>query len=222
MELQHSDLASWSGGPWRRGLLGLAVMAGTWLIVPAWPLPDRAWPDFDRFPKSGRGWTSELANVDRRFIGSLPQSLLWHRIYEHERKRKLDLDHEVSFYVVVEPADRPRSSPWSSKLLTPGRGWELFESEWSRDYALDREITKGIASDGQQRAVVYTWVARSQGTLIDSLRSLLALERGPFARETPRVVVRLASSIEAAGSEARAKQALDRFIFDFREELLAL
>jgi hypothetical protein len=89
---------------------------------------------------------------------------------------------------------------------------------------LDADLAVATRESGSERALVYSWRLRDEGIWRESLRSLLALESGPFRRERRRAVVRLTTPLPHDGPVARdrAKQTLDRFIRDFRDELAGL
>jgi exosortase len=222
VERQHDALARWRDWPSRSALACLFALLLVSYGGPAWPPPDPRTPELRDFPEAGHGWTSESVTPDWEFIGLLPRSQLLRRMYERERSGRIDVPHRVALYGVVQDRRHPRSSPWSSKLLQPGRLWEVETRESVYDHTLGRELIRVIATDGTERVLAYSWMVHGESAGVDSMRSFLALERGPFARANARVVLRIEASIDGAGGESGAKQALDRFLFDFREELQAL
>ena len=130
---------------------------------------------------------------------------------------------EVSLLVAIEAPGRSRDSPLSPKLLLPGREWESDATEPLKLWAIAAEACTVNARSGDTEARVYGWALPESSKWVDSLRSLLALERGPFARERERVYVRVVTASGAdAGSRRQAGHTLDRFIHDFREILMAL
>ena len=87
---------------------------------------------------------------------------------------------------------------------------------------LDADLA--LASRDSQRTLVYSWSLRDDGIWREASRALLALDAAPFPREPRRAVVRLSTPLLRDGPVARdqARQALDRFITAFRDELAGL
>jgi hypothetical protein len=57
----------------------------------------------------------------------------------------------------------------------------------------------------------------------DSVRSLLALEKGPFARKRTRYLIQIAVEIgDEPEAEIHSRQVLDRFVYDFASAFRAL
>lgn len=202
--------------------ISIAVLCGLrWLTTP-WPPP--ASGGFQTaIPESAAGWKSAAVELDYPFLGVLPREKIETRVYQ--RLRPLDrLGHRpIDVLISQEALQRPRESPLSSKLVVPGREWELVSTETVEHYTLGRSIELSEVQSRQGRSLIYSWTVGDRGLWADSLRSLIAAERGPFARTRPRMMVTLAADL-GTEPEARehARKMLDRFIHDFREPLRAL
>jgi hypothetical protein len=98
------------------------------------------------------------------------------------------------------------------------------ERRRERIWLLDRAADLAVFSRGEEQAVSYAWRPRDRGLWRESWRAWLGLESTPFRRERPRAAVRLVAYAPHDGQLVldRAKQRLDRFVRDFREELNAL
>ena len=93
----------------------------------------------------------------------------------------------------------------------------------ARLYALGRDGVVSRSRSESGYAVAYAWTLHADAKGVESLRSLFALERGPFARERQRVFLRIATVAGEGDSAARhARHWLDRFAHDFRDVLSAL
>lgn len=209
--------------PWGVAAAGFAVLA----LIPTVATPfargdARSGAEALRFPDGG-GWSSESLATDPFFVGVLPATLQLHRRFElNDRPPR-----SVELFVGRESEAFPDSSRLlSSKLARPGPGWDLLSRDRQRVWMLRRDVDVSVARHppGGEHALVYTWRLRDRGLWWESWRSLLALDRSPFARERARTVVQLLTYAPHDGSLAldRAKQRLDRFVADFREALLAL
>ncbi|HKA14271.1 MAG TPA: archaeosortase/exosortase family protein [Myxococcota bacterium] len=176
-------------------------------------------------PEQRAGWTSAPLAVDPYFLGTpLPgQMLQLHYVFADDEGANV-----VEILIARETARGgvDTSHLLSSKLDWPGPEWDLESRQPARLWDLARDATLSIASrpTGPERAVTYTWRLRDAGLPRESLRSLLALDASPLARERPRAVVRLVSyaPFDQPLALARAKRRLDRFIASFRAELSAL
>lgn len=208
---------------WTRAAAPLAALGLLSIAAPHFPRAETAHASTIGFPRTLSGWSSEDLSPDRLFVGALPQAL--HRRYERKRfRRALEI---VELFVSYEVAGNPVTSRlFSSKLARPGRDWSLERSRRVRVWTLGLDADLALASrdSGSEHALVYTWRLRDQGIWRETSRSLLALETGPARRERPRAVIRLVAPALHDGPLAhdRAKQSLDQFISDFRDELAGL
>jgi exosortase len=210
--------------PWGLAAVGLALLAVLTLALPRFEPTDRTTQESVEFPMRKPGWASEIAPPDPLFLGYIPGRV--HRRYEPEGAPPNPpqfVDVLVGFKLALVPESTPLLS---SKLSFPGPDWDLVSRSRERLWLLEREADLAIASRGPggEHAVVYAWRPHDGGLWRESWRSLLALESSPFRRERSRVIVRLVAYAPHDGQLVldQAKQRLDRFIREFREELAAL
>lgn len=207
--------------PWRLLLPPLALVALLGSVLQPWPAPQPKRLNPALIPMTLGNWQGTSLDNDRLFLGDLPLGNVLHYLYEFQADGERSM--EVSLLVAAEAPGRSRDSPFSPKLLLPGREWESDAAEPLNLFVISAEASAVNARSGDTEARVYGWALLGGSVLADSLRSLLALERGPFARERERVYVRVATaSGPDAESRRRAGHTLDRFIHDFREILTAL
>jgi len=149
----------------------------------------------------------------------------------HRRYRNLtDGDRPLRFVdILIGQETDGDSFParfFSSKRLFPGPDWNLVRRYRERIWILDRDVDVAVASptSDAEYAWVYAWRPRHRGFIRESWRHLLALDAGPFQRESQPTLVKIVAYAPHGGELAldRAKQRLNRFVSDFREELLAL
>ena len=192
------------------------------LALSPWPTPSLAGIQ-TTIPESGATWQSTALELDYPFLGVLPREKIEMRVYQ--RSRPLDrLGHRpVDLMISQEAMQRPRESPVSSKLVMPGREWELVSTETVEHYTLGRSIDLSVVRSREGRSLVYSWSIGDRGLIADSLRSLLAAERGPLARSAPRMMVTISADLGTEPeAHAHARKMLDRFVHDFRGPLRAL
>lgn len=207
------------------GVFALLALA-SWTIEP-WPRPRLAVPALDTLFRDRPPWQGEKLVTDRIFIGSVGLGSILHRRMEHPAIRAAPLAgiraqpaSTVEIFVGFESFNHPRWSPFSDLLLLPARDWGLHSRERRQDWRLFRAIDEAIVGRGEQRALVRAWRVGDAGWLRESLRSLLALERGPFARDRARAVVRLVTVFDEHDPHGLvlARKRLDRFAIDFRDQ----
>lgn len=212
--------------PWRLAAVLLAVLAATSFALPPFDVPPAPSPRLD-FPDSGAGWTSEALISNPYFIGAgLTADEVLHRRYRREQQDANPMD-VVELFVGAESRDVAFTSRLlSSKLERPGPEWDVEKARRDRVWVLGRDADLVIASHppDSERAVVYRWSLGDRGLWTESWRALLALDASPFRRRHRRRVVQLVAFAPHDGQLVidRAKQRLDRFAMDFREELAAL
>jgi exosortase len=210
---------------WRSAAAWLLVLGVLSVTVSPFPRDPTQPPSAIEIPQNLSGWSGERLPIDQVFLGRQPQGQALHRRYEKQpRSRPPEV---VDLFVSFEIAGwRPGSSLFTSKIALPGSDWSIEENARIRVSLLGLDADLAVASRefGSERALVYSWRLRDEGIWRESLRSLLALESGPFRRERRRAVVRLTTPLPHDGPVARdrAKQILDRFIRDFRDELAGL
>ena len=207
--------------PWLRLLPPLVLMAALGTLLTPWKSPSPEHPELATFPMERAGWQGETLDSDRVFLGTLPAGNVVHRLYEYAGDG--DNDMQVSLFIATEAPGQTRGSLASPKLLLPGRSWETGSVERVLLWPLVTEVDSASARNAQGHAQVYGWELRAEDAWTASLRSLLAMDRGPFERKRERVYVRLTTpSGEDADSRRRARHVLDRFVHDFRDLLVSL
>ncbi len=206
----------------------MGVIAGAGLALLSWTLP--RFPEAGRltgptpldFPQQKSGWTSEYAPIEPLFYG-MPSggAQRRYRLEPGPNRPPQVVDFLVGFEN-VDSADSFRLL--CSKLAFPGPDWNIVERHRERIWLLDRAADLAVFSRGEEHAVSYAWRPRDRGLWRESWRAWLGLESTPFRRERPRAAVRLVAYAPHDGQLVldRAKQRLDRFVRDFREELNAL
>jgi len=205
------------------GLFALLFVL-SWTIQP-WPLPrNRPAPPLDTLFLDRDPWQGEQLVTDRIFIGSIGLGRILHRRLDHPAVRaqphaglKAQPPASVEVFVGLESRNRPRWSPFSDLLLLPARDWGLRSRERRQDWRLFRPIDEAIVGRGEQSALVRLWRVGDAGLARESLRSLLALERGPFARSRDRAVVRLVTIFDARDPQGLvfARKRLDQLVIEF-------
>lgn len=211
-------------------LMALPALVGALLLlciirlaIAPWPTPSANADALKRsVPESARGWTSTQSPLDYPFLGVLPRDWIESRLYSRERPIDRLGYRPVDLLIASSDAAKPRESPISSKLRVPGREWEIISQETFQDFTLGRAIELNLVRSREGSSLVYSWTSNDEGLLRDSIRSLLALERGPFARQKPRFMIQIAADL---GTEPEAavhtRKILDRFVHDFRDALRA-
>ncbi len=207
--------------PWPTLAIALAAI---WAIAVGLP-PFRPAPGAAAlgFPDAQGGWTGEAMAPDPAFEGTLSPGQFVHRRYV-----KTGRDGRVRTVELFAAAEAPvrTSHLFTSKLAAPGPPWWAKEQRTLSLQPLGRDalLTQAAYGFGPEHAVIYLWHQRDLGLARESLRALLALESSPWRRARPRVVVRLVAPTPQGGPVAYdiAKRALDVFVSDFRDPLVAL
>ena len=132
-------------------------------------------------------WASEKIAPDFSFRGSARFGEVVNRTY------RLD-SGAVSVFVAESDFDQRGGSPLSPITALPGSGWKVVEESSETD-AEGRAIQVRLVEKGKQRLLVHHWVVGSRGLLVETLRSLFALDRSPDRRLEPIVVVRLSTPL---------------------------
>ena len=209
---------------WKVVSLCLAGMLVLSLTVPHLKPDSKREPRLVNFPLEGSGWKSEVAPADPMFNGVV--SGKFHRRY----RLAADANRPLRFIdVLIGQASDGHSFParfFSSKRMYPGPDWNLMSRDRERIWILDREVDIALASPTPEaeHAWVYVWRPRYRGLIRESWRHFLALDSGPFQRESLPTLVKIVAYAPHGGelSLDRARQRINRFVRDFREELLAL
>jgi exosortase len=208
--------------PLRGACAVLAALALPVTALAPWRIPNPTVPALNAIPLERAGWTGRALDPDRRFLHGIFVGAAREWSFEREGRRGGE-PRRVSLFVASEAAGSGRTSLRSRALLQPGADWETLASEPVRIWSLGVDATLADARSRDAYALVYGFGLHESSSAVDSLRSLFALERGPFERERARVRVRISTRMQdSAASRAHAKQILDRFVFDFGNELAAL
>jgi exosortase len=224
VDAPRSDETAGDGATRRAaGAAALAVLAllAAFSLVLA-PLPGVPEPPSLDLPAERDNWKSEELTPDRLFVGQFLPGQVLHRRYQRGHGRALRV---VDVLVGYEASENPSSRLFSPKLLVPGHDWSLAEVEPVRLWLLGLDARLSVASrDPDELVFGYLWRLRDEGIWRETGRAALGLDVGPVRRERRRAVVRLATPLANPGPAARdrAKQTLDRFIADFRDELARL
>jgi exosortase len=201
---------------------GARLALGFWGVLAALSLLPREAPEPAPVPRlelplHTTRWSGTELEVDPFFQGLLP---LPHGAYRRYRRDGAAGPEVVELFATYEVADNRASRLlFSRKIRHLQRDWEVAQCQRVRLWSLDREAMACTAlrpAEGQ-RALVYELRWRDHGFLIESLRSLLAWDRSPFAHSSPRLVMRLATPLEGDGD--RARRTLARFVHDFSRAL---
>jgi len=212
-----------SKSPIRLCVAMLVVLCLAATFTKPWPAPTYADVSTTDVPMTLAEWSATTLELDYPFLGIVPRGFI--ALREYQRSTPVDRlgPRPVSILIAADSSRRPRGSPVSTKHRVPGRSWQIEKTKTEYNYVLGREISVSLARSLEQQALVYSWSLHDKGFWQDTLRSFLALERGPFARTRHRVMVRIATIISnEPEAEDHAKQILDRFVHDFREPLRAL
>ncbi|MFP6639840.1 MAG: exosortase/archaeosortase family protein [Myxococcota bacterium] len=186
------------------------------LLGPVWQPPDNADPSLHTLVRRALDkWPSEKLDPDFLFRGSAR--------FGEVLKREYFLDGgSVTVFVAESDYLQRGGSPLSPITALPGTGWSIGREEVEELPDGQRVDTRWVEK-GKRRLLLRHWVLGSEGLLLETLRSLLALDRSPFARRESILVVRLETSLEdrratgIAASERRLELVEERL-----EPVLAL
>jgi hypothetical protein len=174
-------------------------------------------------PESRADWSSTRLVAFGLFVGELPQGQTFYRRFERARPNApIEI---VDLFIARETVgDSATSRLFTAKIAMPEEDWSIGEVTPTRLWSLGLDAQLISATRGAEHTSSYVWRLRDEGLWWESLRSALALDRSPIARERPRTIVRLTAPLAFDGPLARdrAKQALDSFVVDFRAELTEL
>lgn len=201
------------------------LAALTWLVPtlpPTHPPRSALAGTLSDWPIRVKAWRGERQTPDWIFIGQLSLRHVASVQYKLYGKRKRAPVEAVNLFVGVE-SGLPGAYPFSSKLLPPGRGWNLIERRPDRIPSLFQDVTSSVFEQEGQRVLSFVWFLRDDGIWAESLRSLLGLDGGPFRRERERIVVRLATRMQPGEiGHQEASRALKQFAQEFYPHLSSL
>jgi len=177
--------------------VSLAALAGTTLLLVPWRLARENEVAMATLPPELDGWTGNGIAVDREFLGSATFSEWVRRRYERGAdsvdvllgaNRRLDMRIDFESPKVAIPAPGSEIVERGREQLPSGREVQTFK-------------VRGLAGD----YLVYLWSYGLASPAEEAVRSVLALDRGPWRRSGRTIVVRLATAAEGSPDEARAR-----------------
>ncbi|HEY5657831.1 MAG TPA: EpsI family protein, partial [Myxococcota bacterium] len=179
-------------------LLACAAALSLWL--PPWPMEPVERPALeDAIEQQLGGWRArEHIETDWMFMGNTAFGRSLHRRYVRNAE-------QVELFVGTWDHDRRFQSAFSPKTALPGSGW-LVEGQ-STIRLGGREVEARVLRKDARRLLAVHWYEEASGLGVETLRALLALDRGPLRRPYTPVVVRLATPFSGAPEELRAVEA---------------
>lgn len=197
-----SEPRSEASRPYVRGI-AVAVFAVLAVAVPASALLTPHWVESTAYPYSLysivsdelEAWPSEKIEPDFAFRGSARFAQVVHRAYA------LD-DAPVRIFVATADLGQRGGSPLSPITALPGTGWMVRESVATELDEDGRRVEERVVERGKQRVLVQHWFVGDRGLAVETLRSLLALDRSPLRRSETLYVARLETPI--LGRDAHA------------------
>jgi exosortase len=167
-------------------------------FLPAWALDRPPKPHLvDLLPRQLDGYDSRDLETDRIFLGQAGFSQLLHREYQRE-------GWKIDVFVARAGLRLRGRSFHSPKTAVPGSGWIVEGSEVREIQG--RSVLIRVVRRGTRRLMIYHWREGSSGWLEETLRTVLALDASPWAREGSPVVVRLMAPVAARPSSRRATE----------------
>lgn len=201
--------------------IGLAVLAGLSFAVPTFDLPPPA--PLPEVPLERADWEGEPQYALGPFVGRMPASHTVLRRYESPGRAGVP-EHVELFAVRERRGDRRVARMFGPKIEMPNANWVTVRREAKQLWNLGVEGQAVEARRGDELTLSYVWRPRGRSWWREALRDAWVIEASPWRREPPRAVVRLRTAILFDGPVARdrARQALDRFLLDFRAPLSEL
>jgi len=175
--------------------LGISI----WLpAFEAWEAPGR----FALFKPLAevRGWTSSTREVDRVFLGSTGYSQHAHLRFSRGGDESDSVD---VFLALGERTERRARSILSPKIGLPGGGWTVQEEGLGRVGSTGPIVRERVVRSGKHLRLVYHWYTGSEGRAWEALRTLVALDAGPFPRASEVLAIRFSTPMDGTSEEAR-------------------
>ena len=149
-------------------------------------------------------WPSEKLETDFLFRGSARFGEVLNREYAVE-------GGSVNVFVAESDYLQRGGSPLSPVTALPGTGWLITRDE-VEELPDGQRVDVRWVEKGKRRLLLRHRVLGAEGLLVESLRSLLALDRSPFGRRDSILVVRLETPLQdrRAPGIAAAHSRLDR------------
>lgn len=179
-------------------------MIGILYFLPVWEFHGKGGAGADlTFAEVTRGWQSHEMSVATNDLAKVSfRQSHWKRYSRGSASGSAAAAGLVAaeapievFLGVGEHLDRFRT-PFSPKTAFPGRGWVIEDMGQLRLEGTEAEITWRLLKSGTHRIISYHWYEENRGLFEESVRSLFALDRSPFARELPVMVVRIATEVD--------------------------
>ena len=193
-------------------LLLALVAVSLWLPpLEPWRTPMRI-AVFAPFEEELQGWVTSRRDVDIVFLGSTG-------FFHHTSLRFTRVGAEAEsvdlFLAIGDHPERRERSILSPKLGLPAGGWTIQEERDTRIGVVGPRVRERVVRSGGQLRLVYHWYVGSTGTLRESLRTLLALDHGPFRRELDPLALRMSTTLRGTSPEDRS-DAADRLVGLYR------
>jgi len=181
-----------------------SAAASLWMGV--WEEPDATRSSLHQLVGEGLAeWPSTAVEEDFMFRGSA-------RFGQVVSRRFQLPDGSVSLFLADADLGQRGGSPLSPFTLYPGSGWALSDEIPPPAVASARRVDAGVLSKGSHRILVHHWYEGDLGLGVETLRSLMALDRSPFRRARPLLVVRMTTPLDLGRADLAAAQArLQRF-----------
>jgi exosortase len=202
-----------AAAPLRAGppLAFLAAAAAATLWLPRFEPPAR---EASRVGAIAAGLArSQPLEIDRGFLGST-------HFREASARRVFGGSAPIELFVGIgDRADRAGSA-LSPKAALPGSGW-IVEQEYPLPLGDGDETARArVVRSGSRRRLVVHWDEGSRGMAAEALRSLVALDRSPWALPGPILSVRLSTPLEGPLEVARPEA--ERKLLSFYHQLRPL
>ncbi len=187
------------------GALLVTASASALLLVsvPTWEEPGPHRHDFAQLITGAlEPWPSQKNEPDFVFRGSA-------RFGQIVDRRFSVGDTSVDVFAATADFGQRGGSPRSASTAVPGSGWLVRDAALAPRRDSDRFANVRVVEKGKQRRLVYHYYEGDRGLVVETLRSLFALDRSPWRRDRPLAVVRISTPIHDRSDAAR-KAAEDR------------
>jgi len=171
----------------------LVVLVAIRVLMPSWEATEES-PKFPHLPLQLEGWRSSLHSPDRLFLGSVG--------FTDEAARRYSRQPEGEHVTVLVARDtrlNPQYSLISPKTAIPGSGWvirdeQAYDLPWA-DGAQGRLLDLE-GRNFSERVLSLQWTEGIASGHVEIFRNALALDRGPWRRESGARLVRLTTPVE--------------------------
>lgn len=188
----------------------LVAMLGISLGMPRWSAPEDG-PRLDTdIPVELGPW-----RLDRPMV--VDRNFLWTVRFQKQEYRQYERDGEVvAVFIGYDDRTDRRRSPISPKHAVPGRGYEIVER---RSIAVPPWTSNAewvLARTGSIRFLSFYWYEGTEDLVIETLRTVLALDQSPLRRRYPARVIRLTATV---GQTPNALEEAEARLQDFAQAL---